>query len=305
MRNSRFPATIVAGLMAVGVFACGGDDGPSAILTWVEEPPGNVERGEVISASWTIETDAEIAASGILACSGAVPDCGLGGQDAVGYQAAATLGDDGVWTASLVVTEQGNWTVVAYAFADADFISPPKGVVVDKLAYPGAPYGYGIGAIIEDFSLEGYIDDDGDGDLFNEAARQIALNEFFQGEDLDAKIILINVGAGWCPYCQDEMRYLTGVYDSYYAKGARVYSVVVQDDSENTADLAFAQTWANRFGSKMPITIDPTDLLGPYYPEAALPLNVYINAETMQIVDSYVGFSQESTAQIFDYYVNL
>ncbi len=304
MRNIRFPATLVAGLMALGVFACGGEDGPSATLTWVTQPPGNVERGEVISATWTIETDAEVSASGILACAGAVPDCGLAGQDAVGFQAAATLGDDGVWSANLVVTEQGNWTVVAYAHAEADFISPPHGVVVDKLAYPVGPYGYGVGAVVEDFSLEGFIDDDGDGDLFNEAARQIALKEFFQGEDLDAKIILVNVGAGWCPYCQDEMNYLVGVYDAYYAKGVRVFSVVVQDDSENTADLAFAETWAYRFNSKMPIAIDPSDDLGPYYPEAALPLNVYINAKTMEIVDSYVGFSSDSTSQIFDYYVN-
>jgi thiol-disulfide isomerase/thioredoxin len=297
-------AALFATGMGTMTMACGaGEEGPSAIVSWVTQPPGLVERGELITASFTVETEEVVGTVGLLACSGAVPECGLTGQDAVGYMAGATPDENGVYTASLEITEAGNWTVVAYVHAGADFISPPLGVVVDKLAYPNGPYGYTSSKIVENFDLLGFKDsDDAGDDPFDDTERQIELKEFFQGEDLDAKVIMINVGAGWCPYCNDEMQYLSARYTGYLHRGIRIFSVVIQDDDENTADLAFAKTWGARFNSKMPTAIDPTDELAPYYPEPSLPLNIFIEAREMKIIDVHLGWSSESATDIFDYY---
>ncbi len=314
MRNMRVFTVAVGAILGLsGLVGCGGsgtgddDDTPAVSVEWITEPPTIVARNQAISAAFEVVIDSEeltVSTAGLVACEGAVPDCGLNGTDSIAFMAGATLGDDGVYTADLTIPDQGQFTVTAYAHVGGDHTASPRGVVVDKMPYPEGPYGYAVESIVEDFGLQGFIDsDDADDDPFNEEARQIKISEFFQGEDLDAKLILINVGAGWCPVCAQEMQYIAPRFKQFYDRGIRILNVVDQDDDSAPPDLDFAKTWAGRFSSKLPTAIDPYDkVLGPYFTESAVPMNIYIDASTMQIVEAYAGYDVTSLNSIFDYY---
>ena len=82
------------------------------------------------------------------------------------------------------------------------------------------------GDTIEDLTWTGYVDDNGNGNPFDDAPREISLEEFFHGHDPDAKILLINASAGWCGSCADEAPLLRSMHNDYYDKGGRVITAL-------------------------------------------------------------------------------
>lgn len=295
-------------LGASGLAGCGAgeDEGPGATLEWVTTPATSCERGETLEAAWRVVSEHEIAQSILLVCQGTVPECGIAGADTITYSTVANE-VDGVFTASIEIADSGIFTLVAFAdTGEGAYISPPMGVIVDQRAYPVGPYGYGVGDTIANFSLQGYRDTDADpdDDPFNEEPCEIHMEDFFSGQDLGARVLLLNVSAGWCSVCQDEARSLRTIWDEYKVKGGRFYTVLFQDTQENPADLADIKEWGTYFGSKWPHGADPTDSLSPYFPEPSVPLNIYVDLLTMKIVEVHVGFDSGYTRQILNTYVN-
>jgi hypothetical protein len=311
MRFSKSIGSAFLGCALIGVSgltACGGggDDEPGAVIEWLSTPATTAERGELVEAQWRVVSEFDISQSILLVCPGTVPECGLAGPDSIAYSVVATEAD-GVYTASIGIRDSGVFTLVAFAdTGEGAYISPPMGVVVDQRAYPAGPYGYAVGDTIANFTLQGYRDTDADADddPFNEEPSDITLESFFSGQDLDARVLLIQVSAGWCSVCQDETRSLRTMWDEYKGKGGRFYTVLFQDDNEDPAQLDDVKAWGEYFGTHWPHGADPTDSLSPYFPEPSVPLNIYVDLLTMKIVEVHVGFDSSYTRQILNTYVN-
>ena len=172
--------------------------------------------------------------------------------------------------------------------------------------YPSGPYGNGEGDVIENLGWMGYIDSDidSDDDPFNEPARMILLEEFFIGQDAHAKVIMINSSAGWCGSCQEEASQLPSLRDQYFAGGARFITAMFEDSSGSPASVGYAKSWGEFFDLDFPTVADPQDDLGPFYQESSVPMNMFIDAETMTIIDIHHGFSGSYARQILDAYAN-
>jgi thiol-disulfide isomerase/thioredoxin len=191
---------------------------------------------------------------------------------------------------------------------DAAPVAPDAAPVPDAApepaAYPSGPYGTRVGSVIENLAWMGYRDGDGNGDPFDEDAREVTLEEFFSGRDPDAKIILINSAAGWCGPCQEEAPILRGLHNEYDGRGVRILSAIFETTSGSPAGVSYARTWGTTFNLPFAMVADPSDLLGPYYVENAVPMNMFVDAETMEIVEVYHGFDSQYTRSIFDAYVD-
>ena len=60
------------------------------------------------------------------------------------------------------------------------------------------------------------------------------------------------------------------------------------------ADVDFVNTWGSEFHSRIPLCVDSTGQMLRYYDEAATPLNMLVDAATMQIVRADTGFDMAS-----------
>ena len=182
--------------------------------------------------------------------------------------------------------------------------TPPD--ATPMIQYPSGPYGTNEGDVITNLGWMGYgdTDVDSDDDPFNEAARMVKLEEFFAGNDPSATVIMIGSGAGWCGPCQDEALQLPGLYTQYRASGARFISTMFEDSYGSKADANYAKAWGQQFGLAFPTLADPDGLLDPYYNGSAIPMNMFIDATTMEIIDVHHGFSASYTRQILDAYTN-
>ena len=186
-----------------------------------------------------------------------------------------------------------------------DAYVPPPPPDAAPPAYPTGPYGYSVGSTIANLSWSGYVDGaDSDSDPFNESARTFELEEYFVGTDPGARIIIINASAGWCGSCQEEMPELQGLHQSYRARGLRGVSALFEDTNGYAADEAFARTWGDTFNLSFATVADPSDTLAPYYQEDSVPMNLFVDASNMKIVDVFHGFDETHFRQVLDAYAD-
>jgi thiol-disulfide isomerase/thioredoxin len=187
---------------------------------------------------------------------------------------------------------------------DAYVPPPPPDAYVPPVQYPPGPYGTNEGSVIANLTWTGYIDTDADGDSdpFNESPTTIKLEDFYVGFDPGARIIMINSSAGWCGACQDEAPSLVQLNTSHGPRGARFITALFEDTNSWPADTNFAKTWGEWYDLTFPTVADPDDLLGPYYEDSTVPMNILIDASDMTIIDIHHGFDYYYTKQILDNY---
>ncbi len=187
-----------------------------------------------------------------------------------------------------------------------DAYVPPPPPDAAPLAYPAGPYGTSIGSTIANLSWTGYADTDADtdSDPFNESPRTFKLEEYFVGKDAGSRIIVINASAGWCSVCQDEAPSLESFYGSYGSRGLRIVTALFEDDGGSPADTSFAKAWGDYFNLGFPVMADPSDVLSPYYQENSVPMNIFVDASDMTIVDIVHGYDDNYFSQIINSYAD-
>jgi hypothetical protein len=57
----------------------------------------------------------------------------------------------------------------------------------------------------------------------------------------------------------------------------RIVMVLVQDANYRAITPSFCNTWVNRYSLTMPVLMDPTNVMGIYYPRGAFPANIVID----------------------------
>lgn len=186
---------------------------------------------------------------------------------------------------------------------------PDAGVVAIDAAtdlYPPGPYGLHEGDVIKPLNWDGWVDSaaDPDDDPFNETPTTVLTEAYFQGSDPGARMILINASSGTCSNCQAEMPVVQSLFEEYRSRGVRMITALRADGQDAPADTAFAKEWGQTYGLTFATVADPTDKLKPFYESDAMPMNMYIDASTMTIVEVRHGFDEAYTRQLFDAYVD-
>lgn len=143
----------------------------------------------------------------------------------------------------------------------------PEDTGVPAEAYPAGPYGARIGALFEPFSLTA-CNRTGD-----EATWRFDQPDFFSNN-----VTVVTVSAGWCVPCQMEARQMEAeIVQRYAGMGVRLVQVLVQDANYNAITPSFCRTWVNRYSLTFPVLMDPTNVMGIYYPRSAFPANIVVD----------------------------
>lgn len=233
-------------------------------------------------------------------------DCALGGRfDAT---SPASVDADGVYSSNLNLPTEGEWTVVAFAQVRAKpFTSKTVvGVHVDPAParYVDGPFGNRKGDTMTDLGWDGFMDSDADedDDPFNEPPRKIQMQNFFQGPrgDMDAKVIMINLSAGWCGPCQQEAQVLSTMVPQYRDRGARFLTLMMEDAQGNPPPVDYAKQWGEQFSLVHATGVDPTSSTWVYRTDDAVPMNILVRASDMVILDVWHGFDQAHLTGLLD-----
>ncbi len=146
--------------------------------------------------------------------------------------------------------------------------------------------------IFTDFSIVGYTDTDGNGNILTladggaEPAKRIKFSEYAASGDF--KVILFNVAAGWCGPCQQETTGFKQLLKTYPNLG--IYQVIFDGKTQNTpAKLDLARTWIKNLGGVGATGVDFDKSVSPLNTAGSTPLNMIIDAKTFKILKKFNG----------------
>jgi thiol-disulfide isomerase/thioredoxin len=142
----------------------------------------------------------------------------------------------------------------------------------DPAAYPCGPYGFTTGEVIENLSFPVPNPD-----------RVAHLSDLRTG-----KAIALFGCAMWCGPCQMEQAALVPAA-SKYGGDVVFFEALAQDGTFQPADLDDATRWATQNHLPFAVGADPTETLGPYFPQPAFPMQMVVRASDMTIVWQDVG----------------
>lgn len=173
-------------------------------------------------------------------------------------------------------------------------------------AYPEGPYGRGVGATIANLSFLGWRDPAAAG---YDPARleRISLSDFYNpgGTANDVRVIMLNASAVWCSVCKAEYRQMrdSGRYAAYRPKGVEILGIIFEDNSYNPAKPSDLVIWGggDGFSVPFPLVVDPGFKIGVYFESDATPMNMLIDATTMQIVDVTMGYDSKTPDKYWQY----
>jgi hypothetical protein len=160
-------------------------------------------------------------------------------------------------------------------------------------AYPAGPYGYGLGAVIDNLEFLGWRDPVA-ANYDVSALERIRLGDFYDPDGQSTEVIVLNASAVWCTVCQAELRdmHKNGTYDAFRQRKAQVFGTLFQDGSGGPAKPSDLSLWGSSSvrAIAFPLVLDPALKMGPYFTSDATPLNLVIDARTMKIIDVMMGY---------------
>jgi thiol-disulfide isomerase/thioredoxin len=159
--------------------------------------------------------------------------------------------------------------------------------------YPCPPYGNVVNTVMEDLTFTGWIDENGNGDLEDEAYREWGLDYYYQlALHGSAKFLLLNVSAGWCSVCRAETKTLPQLQTDYKDKGIVLAQIIFENNDQNPADKAFVTDWRNAYNLNFSLGLDASFKTGRYFDRAATPANFVIALKNMTCSGSAVQAMQ-------------
>ena len=144
--------------------------------------------------------------------------------------------------------------------------------------YPDAPYGYGHHAVIPDLVFDG-LDAAG-------SPTRIHLHDQYEPSTTTSRLLVLRVGSGWCGTCDWHLRHTAELFAPDIAASLSLLDLVVADDDNMPATLAFLPTYRARTDEAHALGIDPQFQLGAAMTvHGPLPLVVLVDRRTMKIED--------------------
>lgn len=160
-------------------------------------------------------------------------------------------------------------------------------------AYPPGPYGYGVGAVIANMEFVGWHDPVAANYDVNLLER-VSLGDFYDPTGTTTELIVINAAAVWCSVCKAEMRDMlkSGTYEEFRARKTQVLGTLFEDSAGDPATPNDLYIWGSSSSRAIafPLVLDPALKMGRYFTSDATPLNLVIDARTMTIIESMMGY---------------
>lgn len=174
-----------------------------------------------------------------------------------------------------------------------------QGTEVNKYgkAYPTNNLGYQAragsraGNIMRNYKFLGYVDGDP-----SKGKTVISLADLFDPEMRETKLISFSAGALWCNPCNIEAKTLVPLVPELKTRKIAVIQAIIEGDAVGTGStLADLDDWQKRHKINYTIFLDPAQQnLGQFFNAAAVPWNAMIDARSMEILSSGVGFNPEA-----------
>jgi hypothetical protein len=82
------------------------------------------------------------------------------------------------------------------------------------------------------------------------------------------------------------------LYNQYKARGLEIVGILFEDNNYNPAKPEDLAAWGSprNFDIHFPLVLDPGFKIGAFFISDATPLNLLVDAETMQIIDATMGY---------------
>lgn len=171
------------------------------------------------------------------------------------------------------------------------------------VTYPVGPYGTEVGSVIANLSFLGWRDPVASG-YDAGALERVSFSDFYDPNgDKGLEVIVINASAVWCSVCQTELADMksASVYSRFRQAGVEIIGTLFEDavgDPATPSDLTY---WGNstRRAIEFPLVLDPGLKMGAYFTSDATPLNLVIDARTMRILHSFMGYDRSPDTGLF------
>jgi peroxiredoxin len=125
--------------------------------------------------------------------------------------------------------------------------------------------------------------------------------------DFTGKVVLINVAAGWCGPCKQEMPSIEAVYEQYRDQGFEVVQAMIDGfQYPSTPTEQFLQQWVQNYHLQFTVLADPSGLVfGQYNTQDAIPISVILDRDHVIRVQQVGSFQNQSQiAAYVSTYVN-
>jgi hypothetical protein len=185
----------------------------------------------------------------------------------------------------------------------------PGSPVYTKRDYPAGPYGTGLRATVENFAFLGWRDPVASN--YDETKlERVELAEFYNPDERsDIKLLWINASAVWCSVCRSEMKDIktNGVSAAFRAKGVQLIGTLFEDNDSGPARPIDLHNWgsAPAHSIDFPLLLDPGFKLGAFFASDATPLNMLVDARTMQVIDATMGYSSDYWQRVDEFVATL
>jgi len=160
--------------------------------------------------------------------------------------------------------------------------------------YPPGPYGVSNGSVIQNHSWEGWTEPKESG-YAEDALSTISLKDYYDPDGTKGyNAIVVNAAARWCSVCKIEQKDLRAQRDQWSSKGVVFIEALFEDVASQPAKPSDLVIWGNTYQIDWVLVLDPTNQLSAYFDPSSAPMNMIINAHTMEIRDIVTGLPDES-----------
>lgn len=101
--------------------------------------------------------------------------------------------------------------------------------------------------------------------------------------DYTGKVVLINLGAGWCGPCRSETPHIQTVYEEKKDEGFVVLMGMAEDYNGNFPSAGFLNQWQAEFSTTFTLLADPNWSIwvkyGPGGNQISIPYNVFVDRD--------------------------
>ena len=165
-----------------------------------------------------------------------------------------------------------------------------------RAAYPAAPYGFAAGTTVSNLDFLGWMDpvaSSFDASRVSEVRMSDFYNPGPRGEGLE--LLMVNAVAVWCGACRLEYDEFSReqVYAEFNPRGLEMIGVLFEDSTRGPAGYSDLEMWAATFDVPFPFVVDPGFKTGAFFDRSATPMNMIVDARTMQIIATFVGWDPE------------
>jgi AhpC/TSA family len=159
-------------------------------------------------------------------------------------------------------------------------------------AYPAGPYGEVQGATIQNLRFAGWAAPKAV-NYDTTAVELLSLSDFYDPDgSKNIELLIISAVATWCGVCQTEYQDMqeAALYAGLRPRGVQMLGILFEDAEALPAAYADMNIWAEHFDVEFPFVLDPGFKTGVYFDRSATPMNMVVDAKTMQILLVMTGY---------------